>query len=203
MLKIESQLQWESDILKAYLLARNDGKQILLVSFNPACEKCQKLEDTTFADPLVLEVIRQYLVPVRVMETDRPLISEFDLHWIPTFILLDENGIEYHRAQGYLPPGELVPSLLLGLAKIHFYHTDFNNAAPFLEKVTTQFSGSASMPEALYFRGLCNFRKTGDSWHLQAAFRLLNSLYPDSTWTRRAQLFMNSGKNGELKSLDM
>jgi acetolactate synthase I/II/III large subunit len=47
----------------------------------------------------------------------------FDVLWTPTVLILDANGIERARNEGYLPNSEFRAQLEMGLARIVFMHT--------------------------------------------------------------------------------
>jgi hypothetical protein len=116
----------------------------------------------------------------------QPLATDFKIKWTPTLITLDVDGKEHHRTVGFLPPEELIPSLMLGIAKTHFDQDQVNEALSSLEKLLADYPKSDSVPEAIYLRGVCRFKSTHNGKQLKEAYEQLQAAYPASEWTKRA-----------------
>jgi len=87
----------------------------------------------TFPDAKVIAFIKQNVIPIRLPHDHKPLAEQFQVKWTPALVTLDMEGKEHHRTVGFLSPEELIPSLLLGKAKIDFDHEDFGKALTTLE----------------------------------------------------------------------
>jgi hypothetical protein len=110
-----------------------------------------------------------------------------DLRYLPnTLITLDSDGKEHHRTVGFLSPEELIPSLMLGMAKCHFDVARFDQTGLILEKLLAGYSRSDSAAEATYLRGGGRFKSTHDLKHLREAYERLQASYPSSEWTKKA-----------------
>jgi hypothetical protein len=110
-----------------------------------------------------------------------------DLRYLPnTLITLDSDGKEHHRTVGFLSPEELIPSLMLGMAKCHFDAARFDQTGLILEKLLAEYSRSDSAAEATYLRGGGRFKSTHDLKHLREAYERLQANYPSSEWTKKA-----------------
>ena len=144
------------------------------------------MDAVTYPNPIVIEFIQKYLVPVQVPYNSQPLATDFNIQWTPTLITLDSDGKEHHRTVGFLSPQELVPSQMLGMAKCHFDSERFDQAISILEKLLAEYPKSDSTPEAIYLRGVSRHKKTGDAKPLKEAYVQLQKDYPASEWTRRA-----------------
>ena len=106
--------------------------------------------------------------------------------WTPTLVTLDIDGKEHHRTVGFLPPEEIIPSLLLGKAKVHFDHDEFQVALKSLEALLKDYPKSGAAPEAIFLRGVCGYKSTHNPKPLKEAYERLQKEYPESEWTKRA-----------------
>jgi hypothetical protein len=140
----------------------------------------------TFPDAKVIAFIRQNLIPIRLPHDHKPLAEQFQVKWTPALVTLDTEGKEHHRTVGFLSPEELIPSLLLGKAKIDFDHEDFAKALVSLEALLKDYPKSGAAPEAIFLRGVCGYKSTHTPKPLKEAYEKLAKDYPDSEWTKRA-----------------
>ena len=140
----------------------------------------------TFPDAKVIAFIKQNLIPVRLPHDHKPLAEQFQVKWTPALVTLDTEGKEHHRTVGFLPPEELIPSLLLGKAKIDFDHEDFAKALVSLEALLKDYPKSGAAPEAIFLRGVCGYKSTHTPKPLKEAYEKLAAEYRDSEWTKRA-----------------
>jgi len=144
------------------------------------------MDAVTYPNDSVVEFIQKHLIPLRVAFDAKPLSTNFNIKWTPTLIVLDENGKEHHRTVGFFPPEELIPSLLLGIAKSHFDLERFSEALSTLDKLLKDYPRSDSAPEAIYLQGVCRYKNTHDAKPLKEAYEWLLAKYPSSEWTKRA-----------------
>ncbi len=144
------------------------------------------MDAVTYPDPAVTAFVSANLIPVRVRYDAEPLATNFAIRWTPTLVTLDPEGHEHHRTVGYLTPEELIPSLLLGIAKWHLDAKQFGVAEQGLESVVQKHPQSDAAPEALYLRGVARYKQSHDLKDMGAAYRELKARYPGSEWTKRA-----------------
>ena len=144
------------------------------------------MDAVTYPDRRVIEFMGKYLIPVRVAFNARPWAAEFNVQWTPTLITLDTQGKEHHRSLGFLSAEELVPSLLLGMAKVHFDLGEQEKALKLLNTVLQDHPKSDAAPEAAYLRGVSTYKHTHNAAPLKGAYEFLKAHYPASEWTRRA-----------------
>jgi hypothetical protein len=144
------------------------------------------MDAVTYPDAGVRDFIENNLIPLKVPYNHQPLAVDFNVKWTPTLVTLDAGGKEHHRTVGFLAPEEFVPSLLLGIAKIHFDLEQFDPALAGLEALLAEHSKSAAAPEAIYLRGVARYKSTHDPQFLKKAYELLQADYPGSEWTKRA-----------------
>lgn len=135
----------------------------------------------------MIEFFNTKMIPLRVQFGIKPLTEDFNVKWTPTLVTLDADGKERHRTLGFLNPGELIPSLLLGIAKVHFYRDEFEEALSCLEKLLADYSKSYAAPEAIYLKGVCGYKSTHKPNPLKQASEELKAKYPSSEWAMRAE----------------
>ncbi len=144
------------------------------------------MDAVTYPDPAVIDFISNALVALRVPSDAKPLSDDFNVKWTPTLITLSPDGKEHHRTVGYLEPKELIARLLLGEGK-YFFDTDkFPEALNALEKILADYKNTDAVPEAIYLRGVSQYKNTSDPQPLKAAYELLKKDFPDGEWTKRA-----------------
>lgn len=148
---------------------------------------CQRMDAVTYPNAEVVAFVGANLVPVRIRYDAEPLSSDFNIRWTPTLVTLDPEGHEHHRTVGYLAPDELIPSLLLGIAKWHFDAKHFDLAEKGFDAVLEKYAASDAAPEALYVRGVSRYKQHGDLGVMREVRRELSARYPGSEWTKRAQ----------------
>jgi len=144
------------------------------------------MDAVTYPHSSVVEFMQKYMVPLKVAFDAQPLATDFNIKWTPTLITLDPAGKEHHRTIGFLSPPELIPSLMLGMAKCQFDSEQMKEAISLLEKVLAEFPRSDSAPEAIYLLGVSRYKLTHDAKPLKEAYARLQSEYPSSEWTKRA-----------------
>ncbi len=144
------------------------------------------MDAVTYPDHRVIEFIQSHMIPLRVPFDDKPLSADFNVKWTPTLVTLDPEGKEHHRTVGFLAPEELIPSLLLGIAKSHFDRERFDEALSTLDRLRTDYPNSDSAPEAIYLRGVSKYKSTHDPKPLKGAYEQLQARHPSSEWTKRA-----------------
>src|SRR5512134_2846423 len=123
----------------------------------------------TYPNAQVAEFISKHLIPLQVAYNTQPLAKNFNVQWTPTLITLDADGKEHHRTIGFLPPEELIPSLLLGIAKCHFDSERMGDALENLERLSSQYPKSDSAPEGIFLRGVSRYKSTHDPKPLKEA----------------------------------
>lgn len=144
------------------------------------------MDAVTYPDEKVTEFIQKNMIPLRVAFDAQPLATDFNIKWTPTLITLDAEGKEHHRTVGFLPPEELIPSLLLGMAKSCFDREQFSEALSALNKILSEYPKSDSAPEATYWQGVCGYKSTHQPGPLKEAYEHLRAKHPSSEWTKRA-----------------
>ncbi len=109
----------------------------------------------------------------------------FDAVWTPSVLLLDSQGKERVRLEGYLPKDDFVAALESGLGRIAFVRKKYADAERWYNDVVTRFGSSHSAPGALYWRAVTRYRATNDHTVLGQVAEELRSKYPSSVWANK------------------
>jgi tetratricopeptide (TPR) repeat protein len=141
----------------------------------------------TYPNEKVAEFVEKHMVPVQVLFNAQPLATDFKVKWTPTVITLDEEGNEHHRTVGFLSPEEFIPSLMLGMGKAHFDREKFEGAMALFDRLLKDYPQSDAAPEAVYLRGVAQYKSSHSAKPLKEAYERLQAEYPSSEWTKRAQ----------------
>jgi thiol:disulfide interchange protein DsbD len=79
------------------------------------CIPCHEMDVSTFADPRVVELARDFLMLRADLtlenEYTQGVTKQFDVRGVPTLIVLDENGREVARLVGYVSADELLEAM--------------------------------------------------------------------------------------------
>lgn len=144
------------------------------------------MDAVTYPQPEVVDFINKNVIPLQVASDAQPLAADFNIKWTPSLVTLGADGSEHHRTVGFLAPEELIPSLLLGIAKVHFDADRYSEAMLFLNRLLSEYAASDSTPEAVFLLGVCRYKSSSKPAPLKEAYEKLLAEYPDSEWTRRA-----------------
>ncbi len=144
------------------------------------------MDAVTYPNENVATFIEERFVPLRVAYDHPELSKKFNVTWTPALFILDEEGVIHHSAVGFLPPEEFIPFGLLGLAKVAFDKGRYDQALCFFDNVIDRHPESSAVPEAIYLKAVCLFKKTNDASVLKKAYEELTARFPQSEWAKRA-----------------
>ncbi|HJV67027.1 MAG TPA: thioredoxin fold domain-containing protein [Geomonas sp.] len=182
-------IAWETEVSKALARGKAEQKCIMLDFFSPECIGCQQMDAVTFPDTAVSNFITDRMIPLHAPATASTLAADFRVVWTPTIIVLDFYGREHQRTVGFLPPEEVVASLLLGIGKSALDNDQYNEAVLQFNTLLNGYPLSAAAPEAVYLRGVSRFKSSHSASALKECCQQLSTQYPDSDWAKRAQPF--------------
>ena len=144
------------------------------------------MDTVTYPETGVVDFIQKNLIPLRIQFDTQPIATNFNVTWTPTLVTLDPGGKEHYRTTGFLAPEELIPSLLLGIAKSHFDQEQFTKTLSTIKTLLKDYPKSDASPEALFLQGVARYKSTHDAQPLKEAYETLKAEYPSSEWTKRA-----------------
>jgi len=101
-------------------------------------------------------------------------------------LLLDKDGKERVRLEGYLPNNDFLAALESGLGRIAFVSKKFAAAEHWYNNVVTCYGQSHSAPGAMYWRAVAHYKATDDHTVLSRVAEDLRSKYPESVWAVKA-----------------
>jgi len=139
----------------------------------------------TYPQPFVQAIVSDYCVPIQINNTldeSRPTVQRFRHVWTPDLRVLDGDGYELYRWNGYLPPAEFAAQLLAALAHARLRLREFDAAEALYADVLKRFPTALVAPEAQYFSGVTGYRKSGEANALLHGWHELEKTYPGSEW---------------------
>jgi len=80
----------------------------------------------TYPDATVANYINENFIPLQInVQANSEIAGKYRVFWTPTILILDTNGTEYYRFNGFLPPGEFIPQLKFGLGMMALEKQDY------------------------------------------------------------------------------
>ena len=113
----------------------------------------------------------------------------FGAVWTPTILILDSDGTERLRVEGYLPRDEFRAHLEMGLARVAFMRKQWDEAERRYAQVVERYPDSKVAPEAVYWRGVSRYKQTNDHTVLGEVPERLKEKYADSVWALKASVW--------------
>jgi outer membrane protein assembly factor BamD (BamD/ComL family) len=101
-------------------------------------------------------------------------------------LVLDENGKERHRIEGYLPKEEFAAQLLLGLARVAFMQKKWADSEKLYDEIIQKYPNTEAAPEAIYWKAVSHYKGTNDHTVLGEVPKTLQHKYPKSVWVKKA-----------------
>ena len=149
----------------------------------------------TYSEPIVAETINTHFVPVQINtqeEEGRSMVQCFQQVWTPDLRIVSSQSIELYHWNGYLPPFEFLPQLLVAQAHACLRLGDPYGAAEVYRDVLERFPASAVAPEAQYSLAVSLYKHSHKTSDLLDNWRQLQTRYPESLG-RLKQSFVERG----------
>jgi hypothetical protein len=148
-----------------------------------------------YPDERVARFIDEHFVPARVHVKEQPedflrLGDRFNAHWTPTTLVLEPDGTERHRIEGFLPTEDFLAQLMLGVAKAAFARQEWDRAARLFRDVEEKFPNATTAPEALYWTGVSRYKASQDPAALRETGLAFTRRYADSEWAKRSSIWL-------------
>jgi uncharacterized protein YyaL (SSP411 family) len=101
--------RWSDDIFEK---AKRENRFVLLDLEAVWCHWCHVMEEITYHDPKVIELINARFIPVRVDQDSRPdLSNRYEYYGWPATIVFNTDGSEIVKRRGYIPPNPMASLL--------------------------------------------------------------------------------------------
>jgi hypothetical protein len=113
----------------------------------------------------------------------------FGAVWTPTVLIMDSDGVERLRIEGYLPKEEFRAHLEMGLARVAFMRKKWADAERRYAEVVERYPDSKAAAEAVYWRGVSRYKLTNDHTVLGDVPEQLKEKYSDSVWAVKASVW--------------
>jgi TolA-binding protein len=105
---------------------------------------------------------------------------------MPTVLLLDSNGKERVRLEGYLPNSDFLAALENGLGRIALVRKKYADAERWYGDVVARLAQSRYAPGAMYWRAVSHYKATNDHTVLGKVAEEFRSAFPSSVWASKA-----------------
>ena len=104
-------IRWRDWNEESFMAARQEEKRVLLTLTATWCHWCHVMDQTSYANPRVVELVNSQFIPVRVDVDRRPDISRrYNQGGFPTVAILNDQG-ELIAGRVYAPPDQMVSFL--------------------------------------------------------------------------------------------
>jgi uncharacterized protein len=113
-LKLEGadEIQWRPWSDSIFEQAKQQGRFVLLDLGTGWCHWCHVMEEVTYTDPAVVDLIRSHYLAIRVDADSRPdLANRYEDYGWPATIVFNSDGSEIVKRQGYIPPKPMASML--------------------------------------------------------------------------------------------
>jgi TolA-binding protein len=101
-------------------------------------------------------------------------------------LLLDADGKERVRLEGYLSNQDFTAALMNGLGRMAFVQKRYADAERWYGDVVTRYGDSHFAAEAMYWRAVSQYSASHDHTVLGRVAEELRSTYPTSVWASKA-----------------
>jgi hypothetical protein len=142
-----------------------------------------------YPDSRVADFINAQFVPVKIDVRKNPkAMDRFGALWTPTIAVLDPEGTERYRFEGYLPVEDYLAQVTLGLGQVALAMKDWVAAEAWFHAVVEKYPNSEAAPEALYWEGVSRY-KAGDQSALGQTAQHFKMRYTDTSWAKKSSVW--------------
>jgi len=135
----------------------------------------------------VFTFINENFVPVEIHIKENPAgFHRFDVLWTPSVLIMDPEGKERVRNEGYLPRADFRAWLEMGLARLAFVAKKWAEAEERFDGVVRKYPESGVAAYSVYWRGVSRYKETKDRTDLSAVNEEFKHRYQDSIWAKKA-----------------
>jgi hypothetical protein len=145
-------------------------------------------------DERVARFVNAHFIAARVHPRDTPDAFKkygelYNAQWTPIVLLLDPDGVEHSRIEGFLPADDFLAQLMLGWARMAFDAGQWAEAERRYREIVDRFPNTDAAAEALYWAGVAPYKATGDPASLKATGRAFKERYKDTPWAKKASVW--------------
>jgi hypothetical protein len=138
-----------------------------------------------------VQTISDEFVPYRAHIREQPgAFHRFNAYWTPTQIITDENGVERHRIEGFLPRDDFLAELEIGRGRVAFAGKEFEKAQKHFRNVLDRYPKTESAAEACYWEGVSEYSRTHEGAVLARTGKRLKEKFPGTIWARKGSVWL-------------
>lgn len=164
--KAADTVQWRKDYNSARKEASESGKPLFLDFGTVECFHCKRLDQSTFRDPALIQLLNERFIPLKVDANREPALTQaLRIQLYPTLIIAGNDGKILGTIEGYMEAARLNEHLQRGLAVTipDWMARDFNEASKAIS--ANDYAKAVSL--------LKGVAKDGKDMPIQAKSRLL------------------------------
>src|ERR1700722_6659981 len=108
----EKGISWQPWSDSVFAQAKSEGRFVLLDLGTVWCHWCHVMEEVTYQDPAVMDLLGRRYLAIRVDADARPdLSNRYEDYGWPATIVFNSDGSEIVKRRGYLPPDQMASML--------------------------------------------------------------------------------------------
>lgn len=183
-------IQWRHDVDAAREEANQaEGhKMVLIEAFSPKCFSCQNMEERTWSDDTVAQILETEFVPVQlnVLEDESVAKPPLLAFWTPTLIAMCPDGNIHRKWMGFLPPKEFLGEVALSRVAYAMARQDYDEAHRLAQEATQWTEGDELRhSESLYWQAVAAYKASENQDLLVAGWKDLLTRFPNSEWAKK------------------
>jgi Thioredoxin-like domain len=138
----------------------------------------------------VARFVTSNLTPIRIdVRKHGELMPRFGAQWTPTVLVLDPEGAEQHRIEGFLPVQDFLANLEMGLARGAFAQQRWAEAEQRSRDIVERYPNTEWAPEALYWAGVARYKGSSDPKALAETAQRFKERYQDTSWAKKSSVW--------------
>lgn len=143
-----------------------------------------------YPEPRVTDLIVSAFVPVRAhIKEQAGVFGRFGAWWTPTVIMLDPNGRERYRIDGFLTVEHFLGQLELGAGLTAVGVKDWAKAEQHFKNARETYGDTDAGPPGMYWEGVAKYSGSHDHNVLVELALAFEKRYPESSWAIRASVW--------------
>ena len=145
-------------------------------------------------DERVVRFVNEHFVAARVHPRQNPDAfkqygERYNAQWTPIVLVLNPDGEEHYRLEGFLPADDFLAQLMLGWARLAFDAGQWAEAERRFRQIVEQLPNTDAAAEALYWAGVAPYKATGDPKSLKATGEAFKKRYQGTPWAKKASVW--------------
>jgi len=107
-----SEFKWNTDLSATLQDAKKINKSVFVDFYADWCPYCRELDENTFSDPQIQQKLVQNYLLVKINVDQNPASSsQYKVYSLPTLLVLNPDGQEMRRIEGYQGPDQLLSQI--------------------------------------------------------------------------------------------